>query len=139
MPIAEFMCNCNAILLACIDEDNIKNKASLCILSFRYMYILYTEPDAPRNVRITDQVHHKNRSSTVTILWDPPQGKNATLDNYKVIISPTSVSNSTVHVVYTPSWSTIMKHNVNYTVSVFATNCAGNGATTDIIDFIISK
>ena len=55
---------------------------------------------------------------------------------YGVTISPMLTSDDAV--VFTPSWSTTVKRNVEYTASIFATNCVGNSSAS-VINFIISK
>ena len=67
-------------------------------------------------------------SVTLTVQWEPPQYDGGAPVNYTITVSPglspvtTSETNVTVTVPY----------NVNYTVSIVATNCNGSSGTAMI-------
>ncbi len=60
----------------------------------------------------------------VSVRWDPPNGRNDI--TYTVTISPPAQLSATV-----TSVTVTAQYNVDYTVSVVATNCAGNSTAAE--------
>ena len=61
----------------------------------------------------------------MTIEWNPPvNNSGADIHNYTVIVSPSTRLSATV--VISADVTVTADYNVNYTLSIVATNCAGN-------------
>ncbi len=74
----------------------------------------------------------------VTIGWDPPTESGGRDDlTYTVTVSPLAQLSATV--LTSTTVTATAQYNVDYTVSVVATNCAGNSSTTADYNFMISK
>ena len=103
-----------------------------CVPQYRvWMYALECVfaglPSPPVNIR--HSVHRlASNSSTVavTVQWDPVDG----VDNYTVTISPSAQLSATV-VTSTSVTVSAANYNEDYTVSVVATNCAGNSTAEE--------
>ncbi len=85
---------------------------------------------------------HSNRSSSVdavsvTVEWDPPTDNGGRDDlTYTVTISPPTQLSATV--LTSTSVTVTAQYNVDYTVSIVTTNCAGN-STTGQYNFTIGE
>ena len=99
---------------------------------FEYKILCVVLPSSPRSVRIVKQVLFAN-SLSVTIGWDPPTD-NGGRDNltYTVTISPPAQLSATV-VTSTSVTVSAADYNEDYTVSVVATNCAGNSTALELV------
>ena len=77
----------------------------------------------PQNVRISS-TQNGTESSLVTLQWDPPSDNGgAEVDSYNLTVSG-GISRSGI----TDTTASIeLSYNVEYTVRVSATNCAGSG------------
>ena len=83
-------------------------------------------PNPPQNVMIMKSINNTD-NSTVTIQWDSPQANGgAAVDNYTVSVTPMPLSGDPIVTVMGTMIELILNYNVQYTVSVMATNCAGN-------------
>ena len=66
---------------------------------------------------------------SVTVLWDPPTDNGGRDDlTYTVTVSPLTQLSTTV--LTSTSVTVTAQYNVDYTVSIVTTNCAGNSTTT---------
>ncbi len=66
----------------------------------------------------------------MTVGWEPPTETGGKDDlTYIVTISPPAQLSATV--LTSTSVTVIVQYNLNYTVSVVATNCAGNSTTAE--------
>ena len=82
----------------------------------------------PRNFRKISQIGSTN-SVNVTLQWDPPTDNGGKDDlTYTVTISPPAQLSATVVTSVTVSAA---DYNEDYTVSVVATNCAGNSTAKE--------
>ncbi len=73
----------------------------------------------------------------MTIGWDPPTETGSRDDvTYTVTVSPPAQLSATL--LTSTSVTVTAQYNVDYTVSVVATNCAGNSTTVDY-NFRIGK
>ena len=69
-------------------------------------------------------------SAIVVIEWTPPTDDGgADVDNYTVNISPSTQLSA--NVVTTTNVTVTADYNVNYTLSIVATNCAGDSVPTN--------
>ncbi len=103
----------------------------------RYLTISYKDlPGSPSTIR------HSTPSSSadevnVSVQWDPPIETGSRDDlTYIVTILPPAQLSATV--LTSTSVTVTAQYNVDYTVSVVATNCAGSSTTAEY-DFRISK
>ncbi len=104
-----------------------------CLLS---VYTLsYIDPPGPPST-----IRHSTPSSlanevSVSVQWDPPTATGGRADlTYTVTISPPAQLSATV--LTSTSVTVTAQYNVDYTVSVVATNCAGS-STTVVYNFRI--
>ncbi len=70
----------------------------------------------------------------VSVRWDPPNGRNDI--TYTVTISPPAQLSATV--LTSTSVTVTAQYNVDYTISIVATNCAGSSTTAEY-NFRIGK
>ena len=99
---------------------------SFCKCLVRYLTIIsYIDPPGPPST-----IRHSIASSlankvSVSVQWDPPTETGGRDDlTYTVTISPPAQLSATV--LTSTSVTVTAQYNVDYTVSVVATNCAGN-------------
>ncbi len=86
-------------------------------------------PDPPSNVR-QSVLSSSADEVRVSVQWDPPTETGGRDDlTYIVTVSPPVQLSATV--LTSTSVTVIAQYNVDYTVSVVATNCAGSSTTTD--------
>ena len=80
-------------------------------------------PSPPLTPSSTVQ-HYSQDSVTLTVQWQPPQDDGGASVNYTITVSPglSPVTTSGTSVPVT------VAYNVNYTVSIVATNCNGNSS-----------
>ncbi len=96
----------------------------------RYLTISYIDPPGPPST-----IRHSTLSSSadavsVSVQWDPPTEIDGRDDlTYTVTISPLAQLSATV--LTSTSATVTAQYNVDYTVSVVATNCAGNSTTAE--------
>ena len=92
--------------------------------------ISYIDPPGPPST-----IRHSILSSSadevsVSVQWNPPAETGGRDDlTYSVIISPLAQLSATV--LTSTSVTVTAQYNMDYTVSVVATNCAGNSTTAD--------
>ena len=68
----------------------------------------------------------------VSVQWDPPVDNGGTDDlNYIVNISPSTQLSATL--VTSTTVTITADYNVNYVLSIVATNCAGNSTTVEYV------
>ncbi len=89
-------------------------------------------PPTPTGFNITRE-YHGEMETIVTLDWDT----NGSEKNYTVSVSATSVSNLS-YVVDSSPLNITLAHNVSYSVSITAVNCAGESAA-QTIEVKISK
>ncbi len=99
-----------------------------CLLS-QVAYICIDPPGPPSTIRHST-LNNSAGGVNVTIGWDPPT-ETGGRDNftYTVTISPQTQLSATV--LTSTSVTVTVQYNVDYTVSVVATNCVGNSMTTE--------
>ncbi len=103
-----------------------------------YLFVMYVTfllvvPSPPTDVRLTSIMNNSERAS-VTIEWDPPSQGGSPL-NYTItdlISGPPSVTTST-------STTITINYNTDYTITITASNCLGNGMTSDELQFNLSQ
>ena len=104
---------------------------------FNIKFLCVILPSSPRSVRIIKQVLFAN-SVSVTTGWDPPTDNGGRDDlTYTVTISPPAQLSATV-VTSTSVTVSAADYNEDYTVSVVATNCAGD-STAEEYSFRVSE
>ncbi len=103
------------------------------------MYILNSflaVPSPPTDVRLTSIVNNSEIAS-VTIEWDPPSQGGSPL-SYIVRTIPDLISGHPP--VNTSTNTTItINYNTNYIITITASNCLGNGFTSDVLSVNIGK
>ena len=92
-----------------------------------YIWLFLLElPDPPTNLTL---VKNEDMSSSYTLHWQSSSNKSRSADNYTVTITDSSSpSPPQTSITSDSSLSVDLSHNINYTVSVRATNCAGDSA-----------
>ena len=89
-------------------------------------FSLYLAPLVPSGFNISREIPNV-MASFFTLIWNPPQGKGpeAVVDHYTISISPTSSFQSTILTVTVLERNLILEHNVMFSITLTATNCAG--------------
>ena len=78
---------------------------------------------------------NNSEDASVTIEWDPPsQGGNQL--NYTITTTPDLISGP-LPVATSTSTTVTINYNTNYTITITASNCVGNGITSDGVMFRI--
>ena len=72
--------------------------------------------------------------TTVTLDWDPPQGRGseAVVDNYAIFISPPPTHYHLGIVVARPQRNVTLQHNRVYSISITAINCVGESNPSEL-------
>ena len=87
--------------------------------------ILVDPPSPPVIIDVPSSQQRFAESVVVTIEWNPPvNSSGADMHNYTVSVSPSTQLSATV--VTSTNVNVTAEYNVNYTLSIVATNCAGN-------------
>ena len=90
-----------------------------------FFNILVDPPSPPVIIDVPSSQQRSAESVIVTIEWNPPvNSSGADIHNYTVNISP--FAQLSVTVVTSTTVNVTAEYNVNYTLSIVATNCAGN-------------
>ena len=90
--------------------------------------MLFTDTPLPPNGFSKSILSSSATEVSVSIQWNPPTETGGRDDlNYTVTISPLTQLSATV--LTSTSVTVTAQYNVDYTVSVVATNCAGNSTT----------
>ena len=90
--------------------------------------ILVDPPSPPVIIDFPSSQQSSAESVIVTIEWNPPfNNSEANIHNYTVSVSPSTQLSATV--VTSTTVNVTAEYNVNYTLSIVATNCAGNSNT----------
>ncbi len=84
-------------------------------------------PGPPSTIRHSISSNSANEVS-VSVKWDPPTETGGSL-TYTVTVSPPAQFSAIV--LTSTSVTVTVQYNVDYTVSIVATNCAGNSATAE--------
>ncbi len=127
----------NGVIVTCLDPPNDVIGATTIQLTgevytliiTRCVFYLYNTvtPSLPQGVR-----HFVERSSTNTVRlsvqWDPSTDTGGRL-TYTVTISPPVQLSATF--LTSTSVTVTAQYNVDYTISIMATNCAGNSTTAE--------
>lgn len=89
----------------------------------------------PQNLRISN-TQNENASANVTFQWEMPLDNGGDdMNKYILTVSPGSGLSSV-----TVTMATIeLAYNIEYTVRVSATNCAGRGPDTVLGPFVLSR
>ena len=96
---------------------------SLTLMEF--YNILVDPPSPPVIIDVTRSQQRFAESVIVTIEWNPPvNSSGADIDNYTVSVSPSTQLSATV--VTSTNVTVTAEYNVNYTLNIVATNCAGS-------------
>ena len=95
-------------------------------------------PSPPQSLTIIQSINNTD-NSMVTIQWDSPQASGAAaVDNYTVSVTPMPLSGDPILTVRMDTMiELILNYNVQYTVSVMATNCAGSSDPSLNFGFIL--
>ena len=97
-------------------------------------------PLTPTGFNIT-RTYHGVAETTFTIGWDPiPQGSGpeAIVDNYTIYISSPAFG-PVIIMTDSPPLNITLTHNVRYSVSITASNCARESDNLPLLDIKISK
>ena len=92
-----------------------------------HFFFFITVPLVPSDFNITRE-YHRAIYTIVTLGWDPiPQGNGpeAIVDNYTIYISPSPMYEDGIIMTDSPPLSVTLAHSVSYSVSIIASNCAG--------------
>ena len=96
----------------------------------RYLTISYIDPPGPPSTIRHSILSSSANEVSVSVQWDPPTETGGRDDlTYTVTISPPAQLSATV--LTSTSVTVTAQYNVDYTVSVVATNCAGNSTTVE--------
>ena len=89
-----------------------------------FFNILVDPPSPPAIIDVPSEQRFAE-SVIVTIEWNSPvNNSGANIHNYTVSVSPSTQFSATV--VTSTNVTVTAEYNVNYTLSIVATNCAGN-------------
>ena len=90
--------------------------------------MIFTDPTGPPSI-ISHSIGNSSVDAvSVTVQWDPPTDNGGRDDlTYTVTISPLTQLSATV--LTSTSVTVTTQYNVDYTVSIVTTNCAGNSTT----------
>ncbi len=80
---------------------------------------------------------NNSESASVTIEWDPPSQGGSPL-NYTITTTPDLISGPPPVTTSTSTTITI-NYNTDYTITVTASNCVGNGITSDVLSVNIGE
>ena len=94
-------------------------------------------PIPPENLMITESINNTD-SSTVTIQWESLEtSEGAGVDNYTVSVAPGPLSGDPSLTVMDTMIELVLNYNVQYTVSVVATNCEGTSDPSTSFEFTL--
>ncbi len=95
------------------------------------MYTLsYIDPPGPPSTIRHSIPSNSANEVNVSVQWEPPTETGGRDDlTYTVTVSPTAQLSATL--LTSTSVTVTAQYNVNYTVSIVATNCAGNSTTVE--------
>ena len=97
--------------------------------------ILLDPPSPPVIIDVPSSQQSSTESVIVTIEWNPPvDSSGANIHNYTVNISPSTQLSATV--VTSTTVTVTAEYNVNYTLSIVATNCSGNSDPAVYVFFV---
>ncbi len=97
--------------------------------------IYFLVPSPPIDVRLTSIVNN-NESTSVTIEWDPLSQGGSQL-NYTITTTPDLITSGPPPVTTSTSTTITINYNTDYTITITASNCVGNGITSDELQFNI--
>ncbi len=80
---------------------------------------------------------NNSESASVTIEWDPPSQGGSPL-NYTITTTPDLISGPPPVTTSTSTTITI-NYNTDYTITITASNCVGNGITSDVLSVNIGE
>lgn len=105
----------------------------MCTYSIKLSVLLrftYIAPLTPSGFNITSITFNLS-DFTVQFDWDEPIGSGAAtvVDNHIITISPTPLNSPGISIVPGLSLVAVLDYNVDYTVSIYAENCAGSSMT----------
>ncbi len=89
------------------------------------------------DVRLTS-IMNNSESASVTIEWDPPSRQGGSALNYTITTTPDLISGPPPVTTSTSTTITI-NYNTDYTITITASNCLGNGVTSDVLSVSIGK
>ncbi len=101
-----------------------------------YVTFLLVVPSPPTDVRLTS-VMNNSESASVTIEWDPPSQGGSPL-NYTITTTPDLISAPPPVTTSTTTTITI-NYSTDYTITITASNCVGNGITSDVLSVNIGR
>ncbi len=100
---------------------------------FNYFIVV---PSPPTDVRLTS-IMNNSESASVTIEWDPPSQGGSPL-NYTITTTPVLISGPPPATTSTSTTITI-NYNTDYTITITAFNCAGNGIPSAVLSVNIGR
>ena len=85
--------------------------------------------------------YHDDMETTITLVWDPPQGNGpeAIVDNYTISISPAPPNQPANILVSSSPWNVTLAHNNVYNINLTAINCIGESKPVTLPDIEYSK
>ena len=86
-------------------------------------------PSLPRNPML--EFDNRTNTSVVTLQWAPPTSTGGVDISYVLTVSPPPVSGSTV--TTQTSTDITVSYNIQYSVNIRATNCAGSSQDTTVM------
>ena len=106
--------------------NNITNTCSLTVIFLSHLMEFVDPPSQPVIIDVPSPSQQSSAESViVTIEWNPPvNSSGADIHNYTVSVSPSTQLSATV--LTSTTVTVTAEYNVNYTLSIVATNCAGN-------------
>ena len=97
----------------------------------------HVDPPGPPSIMFHSTANSSVDAVSVTVEWDPPTDNGGRDDlTYTVTVSPPTQLSATV--LTSTSVTVTAQYNVDYTVNIVTTNCAGN-STTGQYNFIIGE
>ena len=114
-------------------QVSILNNYTACLLK-----LPNTGPFPPTGFNLT-RTFHSATNSTFTLEWDVTTQDGNVVDSFIISISYALMSLPARNVIFSPPWNITLVHNIIYTLSLTAMNCAGESKPTVLPEILISK